>query len=135
LTAPYTRGAKSQTAHVKPHWKRTGGGFCASRQWGTAKQERVTKILDRCLQVSLSLPNLVQAYAMIDAHNIAIGRKMGDNDVWIAATAHVMGAILLTTDKGFDTHYCRHEPTFLQRNPTFHHVLRCYPHFCEGIVM
>ena len=27
---------------------------------------------------------------------------MGKNDVWIAATAHVNGAILLTTDNDFD---------------------------------
>jgi len=27
---------------------------------------------------------------------------MGENDIWIAATAKVTGAVLLTTDKDFD---------------------------------
>lgn len=27
---------------------------------------------------------------------------MGKNDLWIAATAHVLGAHVLTTDKDFD---------------------------------
>jgi len=29
-------------------------------------------------------------------------RNMGKNDLWIAATAHVSNAILLTTDRDFD---------------------------------
>jgi predicted nucleic acid-binding protein len=31
----------------------------------------------------------------------ATARNMGKNDLWIAATAHVLGASLLTTDKDF----------------------------------
>lgn len=37
---------------------------------------------------------------------------MGDNDLWIAATAKVTGALLLTTDKDFDHLY----PVHLQRD-------------------
>lgn len=29
-------------------------------------------------------------------------RNMGKNDIWIAATASVLGAVLLTTDNDFD---------------------------------
>jgi len=36
---------------------------------------------------------------------------MGKNDLWIAATAHVTGATLLTTDKDFD----HLDPQFLVR--------------------
>ena len=36
---------------------------------------------------------------------------MGDNDVWIAATAAAAGAYLLTTDKDFDHLH----PTYVQR--------------------
>ena len=40
------------------------------------------------------------------------GVPMGKNDVWIAATAHVTGARLLTTDRDFD----HLDPTFLGRD-------------------
>ncbi len=29
-------------------------------------------------------------------------RSMGKNDLWIAATAHASGAVLVTTDRDFD---------------------------------
>ena len=49
---------------------------------------------------------------MIDAHLQRTGRPLGKNDVWIAATAAVTGARLLTTDKDFD----RLDPLFLSRD-------------------
>lgn len=64
------------------------------------------------MQISLAHPGLVHAYAMIDAHNIAVGRSMGDNDVWIAATAYITKATLLTTDKDFD----HLDPLFIRRD-------------------
>lgn len=56
---------------------------------------------------------LTQAYAIIDAYSQGkhplkklpegiSARNMGKNDLWIAATAHLLKADLLTTDKDFD---------------------------------
>lgn len=41
-------------------------------------------------------------YAEIDTFMVKHGHPVGDNDVWIAATAAAAGAVLLTTDKDFD---------------------------------
>ena len=49
----------------------------------------------RCLEI-------VRAYAPIDVFSHSQGIDMGKNDLWIAATASVTGATLLTTDKDFD---------------------------------
>ena len=42
------------------------------------------------------------AYAEIELSSIALGVKMGKNDLWIAATTLVIGGVLLTTDADFD---------------------------------
>jgi predicted nucleic acid-binding protein len=42
------------------------------------------------------------AYAEIDLSSIALGVKMGKNDLWIASTTRVVDGILLTTDADFD---------------------------------
>ena len=70
--------------------------------WGEARKRHLTLLLDTCIVLPLGLPGLIGAYAAIDAHNVSVGRKIGDNDVWIAATAHSTKARLLTTDKDFD---------------------------------
>jgi tRNA(fMet)-specific endonuclease VapC len=56
---------------------------------------------------------LIEAYSTIDAYSKGkaadpseahlpdSARNMGKNDLWVAATAHVLGATLFTTDKDF----------------------------------
>ncbi|MGL4512267.1 MAG: PIN domain-containing protein [Lacipirellulaceae bacterium] len=41
-------------------------------------------------------------YATIDVFSRSVGRRMGKNDAWIAATAAATNSILLTTDADFD---------------------------------
>ena len=62
--------------------------------------------------VPLPYQNIVSAYAEIDDYSKRQGVPMGKNDVWIAATAHVTGARLLTTDRDFD----HLRSAFLQRD-------------------
>jgi tRNA(fMet)-specific endonuclease VapC len=57
-------------------------------------------------------PDVIRAYAAIDAYCEEIGQPLGKNDLWIAATAAVTGARLLTTDRDFD----RLVPRFLARD-------------------
>jgi tRNA(fMet)-specific endonuclease VapC len=59
--------------------------------------------------VSIDDSEIIRAYAVIDAHSQRTGQPLGKNDAWIAATASVTGARLLTTDKDFD----RLDPLFL----------------------
>jgi tRNA(fMet)-specific endonuclease VapC len=53
--------------------------------------------------VDINDAQVIDAYARIDAQSQKpLGRKMGKNDLWIAATTHVSGATLMTTDADFD---------------------------------
>lgn len=58
--------------------------------------------LRRLIAVPIPNRNIVDAYVEIDYYSRAQGRKMGKNDLWIAATARVEAATLLTTDQDFD---------------------------------
>lgn len=80
--------------------------------WGIAKIARLGTLLDLAIVVPLDFPGVIEAYARFDAHCRNAGTPIGENDTWIAATAHVTGARLLTTDRDFD---CL-TPTFILRD-------------------
>jgi predicted nucleic acid-binding protein len=71
-------------------------------KWGKRKVEQTRFLLNYFKRISIDDADILEAYAALDAHSVALGRSMGKNDLWIAATARVMGATLLTTDKDFD---------------------------------
>lgn len=86
--------------------------------WGVPKTKEMNALLARMLVVNISGTNteLIQAYAKIDAFsqgklkNKPLGmsaRNMAKNDLWIAATAHVAQATLITADGDF-THLDGH---------------------------
>ena len=70
--------------------------------WGKQKIEQSLFYLSYFKRASIDQPEIYEAYAAIDAYGISVGRSMGKNDLWIAATAHVVDATILTTDKDFD---------------------------------
>jgi tRNA(fMet)-specific endonuclease VapC len=70
--------------------------------WGLEKRKRLEEILNHFVVVQLDLPGIYDAYATIDDFSRRSGKVVGKNDVWIAATAKVTGARLLTCDKDFD---------------------------------
>ena len=80
--------------------------------WGHQRRQRLEETLARARVVPLGFPGVIDAYARIDAHCRRMGTPIGENDTWIAATAHATGARLLTTDKDFD----HLDPTFLTRD-------------------
>ena len=80
--------------------------------WGALKRQQMGFFLTTFSRVSLEYPGLLESYAQIDTHSKGIGFSMGKNDIWIAATANVTGATLLTTDTDFD----HLDPAFLQRD-------------------
>jgi predicted nucleic acid-binding protein len=59
-------------------------------------------ILDEVVWIDIDHPDILDAYGEIDHASRTSGRSMGKNDVWIAATAKVTKATLLTTDVDFD---------------------------------
>ena len=80
--------------------------------WQGGKIDQMEFYLGYFRRVSIDAPEIIQAYAVIDAHAQRIGQPLGKNDAWIAATASVTSARLLTTDKDFD----RLDPLFLSRD-------------------
>ena len=70
--------------------------------WGATRQDALRKLLSQLVWVDINHPDILTAYGELDYLSNRAGRKMGKNDVWIAATAKVSGATLLTTDGDFD---------------------------------
>jgi len=85
--------------------------------WLSVRERRVERLedfLSSLTVVPISYhPDIYRAYADIDAYSQSnhptlslpqgmTARNMGKNDLWIAATAHVLRATLVTTDKDFD---------------------------------
>jgi len=71
--------------------------------WGEKKTAQLDSFIEQTLfvvDVSSGAPELLDAYVEIDY--FSNGRSMGKNDLWIAATAKVTGATLVTTDGDFD---------------------------------
>lgn len=89
--------------------------FAKQRNWGKNKMETLKMLLSKSIIVDIAAKDekLIAAYSFIDAFSKrktedANGKllngsaiKMGKNDLWIAATAKVIEAPLITTDKDF----------------------------------
>lgn len=73
--------------------------------WGTKKLAALQNALDNLVTVDINHPDVLDAYVAIDLYSQGHpdgARKMGKNDLWIAACAKAAGATLLTTDKDFE---------------------------------
>jgi len=87
--------------------------FAKRNRWGQRKMERLNIFFSAIKITPISSEGIHEAYADIDAFSQSnhptlslpkdmTARNMGKNDLWIAATAHVLRATLVTTDKDFD---------------------------------
>jgi len=92
--------------------------------WGEKKRQKLVEVLNDFPATDIHQESVLKAYAVIDTWTHGKPPTvpgfppppkpavcMGQNDLWIAATAHVTGATLMTTDRDFDH---LHE-SFLQR--------------------
>jgi len=81
--------------------------------WGSKKRDRLKRILQKFSAQSINHQDIIDRYAEIDAfskgklpdESLSHGMSsitMGKNDIWIAATASIIDATLLTTDTDFD---------------------------------
>lgn len=80
--------------------------------WQQKRRDTLLVLYANLVPVNIDRDELVEAYAEIQVYSQRQGRPMGENDVWIAATARVTQATLLTTDTDFD-HLC---PALLWRD-------------------
>ncbi|WP_353887438.1 PIN domain-containing protein [uncultured Spirosoma sp.] len=79
--------------------------------WGTQRTTLLNDYLNRFLVTDINVETVIQRYAIIDAYSqgrlatnplSGSARNMSKNDLWISATASVLGATLLTMDRDFD---------------------------------
>ncbi len=79
-------------------------------KWGITKIDLLKRFINMFIIADINVSSILQTYAKIDAFsqgklvrdNKFTARNMGKNDLWIAATAATLNAVLLTTDKDFD---------------------------------
>lgn len=71
--------------------------------WGQAKRQRLIELVSHQLViVEIHAAIIVDTWARFHTYLKAIGRSVGDHDVWIAATTSAIGGVLMTTDKDFE---------------------------------
>lgn len=87
--------------------------FGIQKKWGAKKLQSIQSLFTKLivLDINSADADLLQAYAELDAYSkgklpgmplSGSAKKMGKNDLWIAATAKVADATLLTIDGDFD---------------------------------
>ena len=72
----------------------------AEKAGGFVESTKVERVLGMFAKVEITEP-VANEYARIRAYLEAIGQKMDGNDLWVAATALVHGATLVTADTAF----------------------------------
>ncbi len=76
--------------------------FATRRNWGAGKISALEDALGELLWIDINDRAVLESYAQIEAFTLSSGRKLGQNDLWIAASTAVTGSTLLTTDRDFD---------------------------------
>lgn len=85
--------------------------ICLQNNWGQKRRETLVETLRQLSILDVNIEPIIQEYATIDAYSqnklegrpLSISaRNMGKNDLWIVASASVLDASLITTDKDFD---------------------------------
>jgi tRNA(fMet)-specific endonuclease VapC len=89
--------------------------FAEFNNWGFSKKQLLRRILSNLVIIPIveNAPDVTEVYAEIDAYSQGSlssralpkgmsARNMGKNDLWIAATAAISEATLLTADKDFE---------------------------------
>ncbi|MDX1942129.1 MAG: PIN domain-containing protein [Saprospiraceae bacterium] len=85
--------------------------FTLQRNWGIPRIRALNEFLQQFVIADINAGNVIERYAEIDAFSQGklknqplevSARNMGKNDLWIAATASIINAKLLTTDADFD---------------------------------
>ena len=93
------------TAQARPARSELGNQVAESNGWGEAKCNALDAAFRSLTVVNINHPMVIDAYVKLDLHarSHPLGaRRMGKNDLWIASTAIITKAKLLTIDADFD---------------------------------
>jgi len=90
-----------------------GEMYALARQfgWGAKKLAALAEALDKVVRIDIAYDDVLKAYGEVATSARKRGIAIGQNDLWIAATAHVSGMTLLTTDRDF----APFDPDFLKQ--------------------
>jgi len=77
-------------------------GLALGWGWGPQKLQELDRLVGELISLPPATRDIVDAYAMLYHDATRRGHAAGENDLWIAATARAVGAVLLTVDKDFD---------------------------------
>ena len=103
IEATFQLGARQPTPVISIVTEAEIRVLAAQNQWGAFKRRMLEeKMLDFLTIVPIPCKGILAAYVEIDDYSRRRGRVMGKNDVWIAATAKVEQATILTTDRDYD---------------------------------
>ena len=102
LRTDYGLGSRSPRPIVPVVVKAEIKSLALQFAWGTEKQRALDELLRELPVADISSDHVIAAYAELDDESRKRGRRMGKNDLWIAAVAKVQGAVILTTDQDFD---------------------------------
>ena len=75
--------------------------FANANHWGQPRKAMLIDRLKNSLIVPISHPGVHQRWADMHTKLQGVGVSVGQNDVWIAATASVTGLTVLSADKDF----------------------------------
>ena len=75
--------------------------FSYGRGWGPQKMAQLDALLSNVVPIDLAVGTIVNDYAELKTYLVKIGKKIPDNDLWIAATCRALMATLITTDNHF----------------------------------
>ncbi len=70
--------------------------------WGSTRWDALDDFLHQTQIVDINDESLLMNYARLDHAAHLLGRGIGKNDLWIAATASILNLTLLTADGDFD---------------------------------
>jgi tRNA(fMet)-specific endonuclease VapC len=70
--------------------------------WDNAKLTAMRQLMGQLITVDINDTSIIHLYAEIDCYSDQVGKVMGKNDAWIAATAKATGYTLITNDNDFD---------------------------------
>lgn len=87
--------------------------FALQNNWGVQKKANLEKLISNLSPVPIIKREMLDTYAEIDTYSKGklssrplpqglSARTMGKNDLWIAATTHLLKADIITNDNDFD---------------------------------
>ena len=76
-------------------------GIAARRNWGSKRRMWMRQLYTQLNVIPIDPGPLVDEFVALDARQRSVGKSIGMHDTWIAATAKVYGATLITADSDF----------------------------------